>query len=53
MSNSTLDKSFSYANLSEVGNCGSTCRTAQSRYPAAFKKISTDTRLFSVTDAQK
>lgn len=35
-------------NLSSGGNCGRICRTAQSRYPAAFKKISMEERLLSV-----
>jgi len=37
-------------NLSSPGNCGRTCLTAQSRYPAAFKKISTEARLLSVSN---
>lgn len=34
-------------NLSSAGNWRRTCRTAQSKYPAAFKKISIEARLLS------
>lgn len=38
-----------FTNLSSGDICGRTCRTAQSKYPAAFRKMSTDARLLSAT----